>query len=128
MCCVVQCLCYIEVIIPVLFCALFLLHLCYSCVPRMPPTKKAAPKRKNVVLTLPKKLELLKKLDAGASGNSLAREYGIGKSTVCDIKRKRQELMKFSERHLPSFRPAGAKAPKTMRLGKFENLDEAVFK
>ena len=43
-------------------------------------------KRKHVTLSIGEKLTVLKKIAGGTSLASIAKEYGIGKSTVSDIK------------------------------------------
>ena len=55
-----------------------------------------AAKRKRVTLTIEKKLDVLKKIDQGASLAAVALEFGLGKSTVSDIKRGRKKILKFA--------------------------------
>lgn len=52
-------------------------------------------KRKRVVLTFQQKIEILKQLNDGKKGAILAREYGIGTSTISDIKRNGDTILKF---------------------------------
>ncbi len=49
-------------------------------------------KRKRVITTIEKKLEILKKIDQGVSLAAVAQEFGLGKSTISDIKRDRKKL------------------------------------
>lgn len=52
-------------------------------------------KRKRVSLNIRQKVELLKKLESGVSTKSLCDEYGIGSSTVYDLKKQKEQLLKF---------------------------------
>ena len=58
-------------------------------------SSSTAAKRKRVTLTIEKKLDVLKKIDQGASLAAVALEFGLGKSTVSDIKRGRKKILKF---------------------------------
>ncbi|XP_046386326.1 jerky protein homolog-like [Ischnura elegans] len=52
-------------------------------------------KRKRKTLSLQQKVELLKKLDRGVSVLKLREEYGVGQSTIYDIKGQREKLLQF---------------------------------
>ncbi len=52
-------------------------------------------KRKRTVLSIEKKLEILKKIDQNISLATIADEFGIGKSTIYDLKAARPKIMKF---------------------------------
>nr|XP_015833731.1 PREDICTED: jerky protein homolog-like isoform X1 [Tribolium castaneum]XP_015833732.1 PREDICTED: jerky protein homolog-like isoform X2 [Tribolium castaneum] len=52
-------------------------------------------KRKRVVLTFQQKLEILQQLNEGTRGSVLAKQYGIGTSTISDIKRNADAILKF---------------------------------
>jgi transposase-like protein len=43
-------------------------------------------KRRRHVLTIQQKVEVLRKIDSGVSISRLRREYGVGQSTIYDIK------------------------------------------
>ena len=47
-------------------------------------------KRKRVVLTIKDKLDIIKKLEEGISFKKLSVVYGIGESTVRDIKKNKE--------------------------------------
>lgn len=47
-------------------------------------------------LTVAQKLELIKKLDKGYSHARAAAEFNIGKSTVSDIKKQKDTLLKYA--------------------------------
>lgn len=54
-----------------------------------------AKKRKHVTLSIKDKVNLIKKLESGTSVAKLCDEYGLGKSTVYDIKKQKKELFEF---------------------------------
>ncbi|XP_041045228.1 tigger transposable element-derived protein 2-like [Carcharodon carcharias] len=58
-------------------------------------SKKSAAKRKHVTLTISEKVEIIKKLDKGASVKNLCEVYGVGLSTIYDIRKQREKLFKF---------------------------------
>ena len=49
------------------------------------------PKRKKIVLTVEEKLEIIKEIQRGVSYTLISENYGIGRSTVADIKKKRSK-------------------------------------
>ncbi len=49
-----------------------------------------------MIITIEKKLDILKKIDQGLSLAAVAQEFGLGKSTVSDIKRDRKKIEKFA--------------------------------
>lgn len=51
-----------------------------------------AGKRKRLVLGLDQKLEIIKRLRKGESATSLAQIYGVGRTTVNDIKRDAEKI------------------------------------
>lgn len=51
-------------------------------------------KRKHITLPLGQKAEILDKLRRGVSGKKLAQEYGIGTSTISDIKKNSGKIEK----------------------------------
>ena len=56
----------------------------------------AATKQKRITISIEQKLKILKKVDEGQSLSSIATEFGVGKSTVFDIKKSREKIMKFA--------------------------------
>ena len=46
-------------------------------------------KRKHKTLDLNNKMEILKKLDSGENMCKLAKEYGVGRATIYDLKKKK---------------------------------------
>ena len=79
-------------------------------------------KRKRVVLDIPTKLRILDRLENGEKAVSLACEFGVGKSTITDIKSAKSKLREFTfgtenstmDRH-------------TMKTCTLEDLDKALY-
>ncbi|KAG7164338.1 cleavage and polyadenylation specificity factor subunit 2-like [Homarus americanus] len=57
--------------------------------------KSGGVKRKHRALSIAEKVEVLKKLDSGVSVRTICETYSIGSSTVYDIKKKKEKLLKF---------------------------------
>ena len=91
----------------------------------MPPVK-----RKHKTLSIKDKLDIIDKLEKGYSGTSLASEYGVGKATISDFKRQKEQLREYARKHLPHDLNLKSRAviAKTMKTSKYKALDEAVFK
>ncbi|XP_015926252.1 2-(3-amino-3-carboxypropyl)histidine synthase subunit 2 [Parasteatoda tepidariorum] len=81
-------------------------------------------KRKRVVLSLKQKIDIIKKLNEGASVSHLAREYNIGTSSVGDIKAKQASILKFVS-CFESMEVMDRR--KTMKQAYNKSLDEAVY-
>ena len=52
----------------------------------------AEEKQKRVTLSIEQKVTILKRITGGASLSNVAKEYGIGKSTVSDIKKNEDKV------------------------------------
>ena len=52
-------------------------------------------KRKHNTISIQDKVEVLEKLDRGVSVRQLCETYGIGKTTVVDIKKQREKILAF---------------------------------
>ena len=81
-------------------------------------------KRKRVVLTLEDKLAILDQLKAGPTQEKLAKQFGIGRSTVHDLKNE-HKLRSFAS--TMESMAMNKKGRKTMRLADDEKLDEALY-
>jgi transposase-like protein len=96
----------------------------------MTPKQTSSEKRKRVHLTLTQKLQLIRKLEAGASVSSVCEEFGVKKQTVSDIRKSKDKLtsfaLKFSVDKSPQSTPVGDR--KHMRLGRDMNIENAVYK
>lgn len=85
------------------------------------PRVDSTPKRKKIVLNFIQKVEVLEKLKKGIRVVDLAKEYNIGLSTVCDIRKYGDEkLIQFRRNHLFSMNRKTFKAPD------FPLLDKAL--
>ena len=84
-------------------------------------TKKS--KRKRKVLTIEDKLTILKELQV-TSATILAEKYGVGKSTISDIKRSKEAILKFKDKATDM---GMSKKAKVMKLGDNMKHDEAVY-
>ncbi|GBN45876.1 Jerky [Araneus ventricosus] len=60
-------------------------------------TVASGTRRKHVTLSIKDKVNLIKKLESGTAAAKLCEEYGLGKSTIYDIKKqkKKKELFEF---------------------------------
>ena len=81
-------------------------------------------KRRRLVLSVEDKLDILKLIEAGTSHSIIADRYGIGKSTVGDIKKNKSRLEVFKKKT----EDMGMKkaCQKVMKFGEYKELDEAL--
>ncbi|KFM65526.1 Jerky protein, partial [Stegodyphus mimosarum] len=89
------------------------------------PSSSKGEKRKHVTLTLNQKLEIIKRLEKGENRNVLMNEFNIGSSTIYDIKKQKDELMKFASQSVTTEKLASRK---TLKKPKLEQLDSVLFK
>ena len=84
-----------------------------------PPSSK----RPHRSLSIETKLEILDKIEK-RSYKLLSEEYGIGRSTISDIKRKENEIRKYKRKatEMGVHRPM-----KNMKMGQDEELESALF-
>ncbi|XP_018565530.1 tigger transposable element-derived protein 2-like [Anoplophora glabripennis] len=85
---------------------------------------KPATKRKHKVLSIEDKVRIIKRLENGESGVSLARIYNIGKATISDIKAKKEEVLNFAS---ILNNTGGSKGRKTMKKANCEKLEDALY-
>ena len=77
------------------------------------------------MLSVEDKLEVLKLIDSETSYSTITRQYGIGKSTVGDIKKNRIKLEQFKKKTVEmGMKTANTKA---MKIGVHKELDEALY-
>ncbi|XP_014782195.1 uncharacterized protein LOC106877732 isoform X5 [Octopus bimaculoides] len=87
------------------------------------------PRKKHATLSVIQKLELIKKLEAGASVRSICTQYGIKKQTVSGIRKAKDKLTTFSLKYnVAANSKLSVGARKRMRVAKDSNLEEAVTK
>lgn len=89
------------------------------------PSSSKGEKRKHVTLTLNQKLEIIKRLEKGENRNVLMNEFNIGSSTIYDIKKQKDELMKFASQSVTTEKLASRQ---TLKKPKLEQLDSVLFK
>ncbi|XP_032880836.1 jerky protein homolog-like isoform X2 [Amblyraja radiata] len=87
-----------------------------------PMDNREKPKRKT--LSIAQKIELLQKLDRGVSVRHLTEDYGVGTTTIHDLKKQKHKLLKFysesDDQKLMKYR-------KTLHRAKNEDLDRVVM-
>ncbi len=82
-------------------------------------------KRKKIVLSIEDKLDILKLIECETSYTVISEKYGIGRSTVGDIKKQKSKLESFKRR----LQDMGMKKieSKTMKIGEYKLLEEALY-
>ncbi|KAM4834142.1 tigger transposable element-derived protein 2 [Thomomys bottae] len=81
-------------------------------------------KRKRVVLTIKDKLDIIKKLEEGISFKKLSVVYGIGESTVRDIKKNKERIINYANSSHPT---SGISKRKSMKSSTYEELDRVMI-
>ena len=85
---------------------------------------RAGKKWKRVVLSIPDKLKVIEMLDKSTSYTVITEKFGTGRSTVGDIKKNREKILKFSK----EMKDMGmSRSAKVMKLGDDSKLDKAVY-
>ncbi|XP_023312436.1 jerky protein homolog-like [Anoplophora glabripennis] len=85
---------------------------------------QASFKRKHKTLNIEDKLQILEKLKKGESGAALAREFGVGKSTITDIKSKQDAILKYASQQDSN---EGPKNRKRLKLANNMALEAALY-
>lgn len=81
-------------------------------------------KRKHNVLSIEAKIEIIQRLEKGETGRSLAPLYNVGRTTISDIKNKKDSILMFASK-LKS--EDGLRKRKTMRKANDTCLEDAVY-
>ncbi|KAM4018545.1 large ribosomal subunit protein uL23m isoform 1-T1 [Anomaloglossus baeobatrachus] len=81
-------------------------------------------KRKHVTLTIPQKLEIIRRLESGESRASIMEEFNIGSSTIYDIKKRKDQLCSFVA---SSETMRGLMKRQTLKQPKLAQLDKVVY-
>ncbi|KAG8563859.1 hypothetical protein GDO81_016221 [Engystomops pustulosus] len=81
-------------------------------------------KRKHVTLTIPQKLEIIRRLESGESRTSIMEEFNIGSSTIYDIKKRKDQLCSFVA---SSETMRGLMKRQTLKQPKLAHLDKVVY-
>ena len=75
-------------------------------------------------MSIDSKLAILRKIKEGVPQIRLAEQYGVGRSTITDLKKNEDKIREFAE----GIENQGiSKVRKVMRLGKDEQLEEALY-
>uniref|UniRef100_A0A2S2R2Q4 Jerky-like n=1 Tax=Sipha flava TaxID=143950 RepID=A0A2S2R2Q4_9HEMI len=82
-------------------------------------------KRKRVVLGFNQKLEIIKRLKNGENATNIAQIYGVGRTTVNDIKRHAEKIKQHVL--LLQSNDGDVKSRKTMKPAKYEQLDNVLY-
>ena len=75
-------------------------------------SQKVGEKRKRVVLSIEDKLKIIKLIESNVSYTVISERFGIGRSTVCDINRTKDETRRFSQKMVDM----GTKNAKTRKV------------
>ena len=86
-------------------------------------TSIARSKRKRKVLSIEDKISIIKQLES-SSNKVIAEKYGVGKSTISDIKKNKEKILTF-QREMSNM--GMQKKAKIMKLGDDIQHDKAVF-
>lgn len=87
-------------------------------------TRTMSGKRKRVVLTIKDKLDIIKKLEDGGSSKQLAVIYGIGETTVRDIRKNKEKIITYAS---SSDSTSLLAKRKSMKPSMYEELDRAML-
>jgi len=74
-------------------------------------------KQKRVVLLIKNKQIIVSRLDKGEKGTNLAQEFGLSKQQISDIRKNKEEILKFTDSIKTS---AGLKRKSLTKLQVFE--------
>ena len=92
---------------------------------RKPNLKKSpTEKRKRVCLSINDKLQVIEKKEKGQNIKSIAKEYGIGETTVRDLIRNSENIRKYATKFDSD---KGLKTRKSMKKSTYSTLDEALI-
>ena len=85
---------------------------------------KAHAKRKRIVLSISDKLEIVDLLDKSVSYTVICEKYGVGRSTVGDIKKNREKIISFKKEMIDMGMKRKAKV---MKLADNSQVDRALY-
>lgn len=82
-------------------------------------------KRRRVVLTLPKKLEIIRLLKGGARASALAVQFDVPRTTINDLKKNGDEIERFASQM--ESHDGNPNLRKTMKKAANEDLDTVLY-
>ncbi len=85
---------------------------------------KKTSKRKRTVLSIAQKLEIITHLDKGESVQCLMKRFGVGESTIYDVKYNKESILAFASQMGGK---EGSTKRKTMKLAENKKLEEAMY-
>lgn len=87
------------------------------------PAASSSKKRKHLTLSIQQKVEILKKLQNGASAKHVSDTYNVGISTIYDIKKQKEKLLAF---YANSDVPQMMSSRKTLHQSKTADIDKVL--
>ncbi|KAJ8930399.1 hypothetical protein NQ314_016794 [Rhamnusium bicolor] len=79
-------------------------------------------KRKHNTLNLEEKVKILKLIESGESFANIASKYGVGKSTVGDIKKNKTKILEYV-----SSGDKGVGSRKTLKLSAYPAMEKSLY-
>ncbi|KAG5872634.1 hypothetical protein JTB14_003722 [Gonioctena quinquepunctata] len=93
--------------------------ICSKCVERV---CIVLPEGKHKTLTIKEKCDILDRLNRNETFSSLASEYGVGRSTIYDVKKKHEKIKKFV-----STTDCGPGKRQTLKKAEHPEVEEALY-
>lgn len=81
-------------------------------------------KRKHIALSVMQKVEIVQKMESGATPRFIADTYGIAVRTVYDIRKNKEKILKF---YSQSYSNVGMQKRKSLHAAKSSELDAVLF-
>lgn len=75
-------------------------------------------------MSIEDKLKIIKLIDKSVSYSIISEKFGIGRSTVSDIRKNKEKILSFRRQTVDM---GMKKRPKTMKLGEDRELDQALY-
>ncbi|XP_050330445.1 jerky protein homolog-like [Bactrocera neohumeralis] len=82
-----------------------------------------AKRRAHKTLSLADKIKIIQEINRGQSGKLLADKYGVGTSTICDIKKNSENIRRFAENSDEKL----LKQRKTLKTGEYEEFEQKLY-
>lgn len=79
-------------------------------------------KRKHITLNLQQKYEIINRIEAGECARSIAVEYGVGTSTISDIRKNKEKIIEF----IVSM-DSGPDSKKTIKPSRYPEMEKALY-
>ncbi|KAJ8946714.1 hypothetical protein NQ318_006972 [Aromia moschata] len=79
-------------------------------------------KRKHITLSIKQKSDILERLNRGECGKVLSKEYGVGTSTISDIKKNKDKIKRFIGQC-----DSGPGSRKTLRKAEYTEMETRLY-